>query len=359
MPEQTSGMPPCPSRRAALALGVGALAATTLAACGIRLEDDAPHVPLIPTRKPIAGESFLVGLWHECDELAQAAAALAGAAGALPVRLARLHREQSQVLRAELRRLGVPEKVLEAPPASATAPAGAGTPASSSSTAPTGGPEATAGVGSAGTGSPATSGTGAPTGGPQGLAAMEAAALGGPAFDSLAHAVSPAVPVFGAALAQRGAAASLLGTEVAWPEPAWDSPALAASFLDSTRAAVYGFQVVAAQSPTGAQGRLARSTLAALAARAVAQESLAAASAGPPPLAYPLPYPVTTPAAARRLAVHLLTELRSALARQLGSVGAGAGPLGSLVQWLAETEVLASRWGIALEAFPGLVAPAS
>jgi hypothetical protein len=55
--------------------------------------------------------------------------------------------------------------------------------------------------------------------------------------------------------------------------------------------------------------------------------------------------------------VHLLTELRSSVARELASAGASDGPLGSLVQWLAETEVLASRWGIALEPFPGLVAP--
>lgn len=356
MPEQTSGMPPCPSRRAALVLGVGALAATTLAACGIRLEDDAPHLPLVPTREPVAGEAFLVGLWHDCEALAAAATALGGAAGALPARLAGLHLEQSRVLRAELDRLGVPAKVLDAPAPSATATSRPAPTSGSPSRTGTG--TATSGSSTPGTGTPAT-GTTAAQGGPQGLAAMEAAALGGSAFRSLAHAVSPAAPLFGAALAQRGAAAALLGGEVAWPEPAWDSPSLAASFLESTRAATYGFEVVAAQSPTGAQRTLARSTLRALRARGLAQESLAGSSAGPPPLAYPLPFPVTTPAAARRLAVHLLTELRSAVARQLGSVGAGEGPLGSLVQWLAETEVLASRWGVALEAFPGLVVPAS
>jgi hypothetical protein len=328
MPEERSGMPPCPSRRAALGLGVGAVAAVTLGACGIRLEDDAPHVPLIPTRKPIAGESFLVGLWHECGTLAEAAAALGGAPKALPSVLAGLHRDQSQVLREELRRLAVPDKVLDRPSPTTTAP----------------GPSAT------------TSGPTSTTG-PQSLAALEGAAVGGAAFRSLARAVTPAVPLYGAALAQRAAAATLLGGTVAWSDPAWDSPSLAASFLESTRAATYGFQVVTAQSPTGAQQTVAASTLAALQARALTQESLAGDAAGPPPLAYPLPFTVTTPAAARRLAVHLLTELRSAVARQLGSAGASDGPLGSLVQWLAETEVLASRWGIPLEPFPGLVVP--
>jgi hypothetical protein len=335
MPEELSGMPPCPSRRAALGLGVGALAALTLGGCGIRLEDDAPHVPLIPTRKPIAGESFLVGLWHECGALAEAAAALGGAPTALPSVLAGLHRDQSQVLREELRRVAVPDEVLDEPNPSTTGPS------------PT----------TAGPSQSVTTGGSTSTTGPQSRAALEGAAVGGSAFRSLARAVTPAVPLYGAALAQRAAAATLLGGTVAWADPAWDSPSLAASFLDSTRAATYGFQVVTAQSPTGAQLTLAGSTLAALQARAVTQESLAGDAAGPPPLAYPLPFTVTTPAAARRLAMHLLTELRSAVARQLGSAGASDGPLGSLVQWLAETEVLASRWGIALEPFPGLVAP--
>lgn len=338
-------MPPCPSRRAALGLGVGAVAAVTLAACGIRLEDDAPHVPLIPTRKPIPGEAFLVGLWRECGTLTEEAAALGGAPKALPSVLAGLHRDQSRVLREELRRLAVPDQVLDQP-----SPA-------TSSRGPSAGTNAATGTPATGTPTAGTPTTGAPTGGPQSLAALEAAAVGGAAFRSLARAVTPAVPLYGATLAQRAAAATLLGGTVAWPDPAWESPSLAASFLESTRAATYGFQVVAAQSPTGAQRTLSGSTLDALQTRALAQESLAGDAAGPPPLAYPLPFAVTTPVAARRLAVHLLTELRSAVARQLGSTGASDGPLGSLVQWLSETEVLASRWGLALQPFPGLVAP--
>jgi len=335
-------MPPCPGRRAALGLGVGALAALALGACGIRLEDDAPRVPLVPTRKPIAGESFLVALWRECGALADEAGALGGAPKALPSVLAGLHRDQSRVLREELRRLGVPDTVLRQATPTATGTSGATSSASGTTT---------------GTGGPSGTSTAAPSDGPRGLAALEGAAVSGAAFRSLAGAVTPAVPLFGAVLAQRAGAATLLGGTVAWPDPTWQSPSLAMSFLESTRAAAYGFQVVAAQSPAGAQRTLAGSTLRALQARVISQESLAADAAGPPPLAYPLPFPVTTPAAARRLSVHLLTELRAAVARQLGSAGASDGPLGSLVQWLAETEVLASRWGVALQPFPGLVPP--
>lgn len=337
MPDEPTGMPPCPSRRAALGLGVGALAAMSLSACGIRLEEGAPHLPLVPTRKPVAGEAFLIGLWRECADLTRQASALGGAPAGLPARLAVLHDDQAEVLRQELLRVGVPGTVLD--------------------TAPTG-PTATGSTTTSSTGSTSTP-PAATGGGLRALAAHEAAVVGAPAFRSLAHAVSAAVPLYGALLAQRGAAATLLGGTVAWPEAAWDSPSLAAGFLDSTRAAVYGFEVVAAQSPTGAQRTLARSTLAALQAREHTQESLAGSAAGPAPLAYPLPFPVTTPAAARRLAGHLVTELRAAVARQLAQVGTSDGPLGSLVQWLAQTEVLASRWGLPLEAFPGLAAAKS
>src|SRR5688572_15163834 len=125
MPEDRAGMPPRPSRRGLLTFGVGSLAAMSLAACGIRLEDDAPRVPLIPTRRPIPGEGVLLSLWRDCDELAARATALGGATTAVPARLAALHRSQVAVLAAQLRRLGVPQKVLDeatsAPTTSASA----------------------------------------------------------------------------------------------------------------------------------------------------------------------------------------------------------------------------------------------
>ena len=51
--------------------------------------------------------------------------------------------------------------------------------------------------------------------------------------------------------------------------------------------------------------------------------------------------------------MQVLAELRASVARDLGSTGGDIGPLGALVQWLAETEVLASQWGVKLAAFPG------
>jgi hypothetical protein len=198
-----------------------------------------------------------------------------------------------------------------------------------------------------------------PTGGaastsPADLAAAEAADVASTAFPLLARVDARARPLAAALLSQRWAAATLLGTPRPVAVPTWQAAALASSFLDSTRAAIYGLQDVAAQSAAGAQLTLARATLAALQARAEIQEGLAGASAGPPPLGYSLPFPVATPAAARQLAVQVLTGLRASNARDLASAGAAAGPLGSAVGWLADTEVLASRWGVRLSAFPGL-----
>jgi hypothetical protein len=314
----------------------------SLAACGIRLEDDAPRVPLIPTRAPIAGEAFLIALWRHSDALAERAAGVGGPATGVPARLAGLHRRQVAVLRAELLRLGVPQKVLD----DASAPAATATTGSTS--APT--TRATTTATSTGT---TTAGT-SPVAGPKALAAEEASDLGPTAIASLARVPGSAVPLVGSLLAQRAAAASLLGAPATWPEPTWSAPSLASSYLESTRAAVYAFEVVAAQSPTGPQRTLALATLAALQSRASEQESLAGASAGPAALGYPLPFAVTTPAAARRLAARVLTDLRASVARDLGSTNGDLGPLGALVQWLADTEVLASRWGVRLSAFPGL-----
>ena len=342
MPTDVPGEHRSPSRRAVLAAGAGGLGALTLSACGIRLEDDAPRVPLVPTREPLRGESFLVALWRHTQDLEQRAAQLEGAATGLPARLVGLHRSQRTVLEAELVRLGVPRSVLGAGTTTA-APTTTTTTATSPSTGPSTG---------ASTGSP-TGGSAAASA--RSLGAAEASDLGPTAIAALAGSEPPLVALVGAVLAQRSAAATLLGAPATWPAPSWTQRSLAASYLETSRAAVYAFEVVTAQTPRGAQRTLATATLAALRARASAQEALAGDSAPPPALAYTLPFAVTTPAAARRLAVQALTGARGAVAGDLTSTGGDVGPLTSVVQWLGETEVLASRWGVRLAPFPGLV----
>lgn len=334
MPMDRAGAPVHPTRRQALALGLAATASLSLSACGIRFEDGGVG-PRPPARSPVPGESFMVALWSHTEDLA-ARAAGAGGAG-LPTRLAALHRQQATVLRAELLRLGVPDAELTR---SATTGPGTAT-------------AAAAGASSTPPAPPGSSTSGGRTTAAE-LAAAEASDLGPTAISSLSRVLAGSVPLVGSLLAQRSAAATLLGRPATWPDEAWKGQSLAATFLTTTRAAIYAFEVVAAQSPSGAQHTLATSTLSALRARAAAQEAMAGASAGPPDLAHPLPFPVTTPAAARRLAVDVLKRLRAAGARDLGTAGTDTAALGLLVRWLGETEVLASRWGVPLAPFPGL-----
>jgi hypothetical protein len=341
MPMDRAGAPVHPTRRRAIGLGLAAAATASLSACGIRFEDISPGSHPA-ARTPVPGEAFMVALWRHTEDLATRAAG-AGGTG-LPARLAALHRQQATVLQAELLRLGVPDA---GPTRSGVT--GEGTTGDGATTG-TGTATAASASGASPTGSSATGGrtTAAE------LAAAEAGDLGPTAITSLSRVMAGSVPLVGSVLAQRSAAATLLGRPATWPDEAWKGQSLAATFLTTTRAAVYAFEVVAAQSPTGVQRTLATSTLSTLRARAAAQEAMAGSSAGPPDLAHPLPFPVTTPAAARRLAVDVLTRLRAAGARDLGTAGTDTAALGLLVRWLGETEVLASRWGVPLAPFPGL-----
>jgi hypothetical protein len=344
MSDAHAGMPCAPTRRTALGALALAAAALPLAACGIRLEDDAPRVPLVPTREPLPGEAFLLGLWLGSGDLADLAGRVGGPAGSLPARLAPLHREQAAGLRSLLGRLGIPDRVVADAEAAhrAQSAAGTGTGTSSTTATPT---VSTATPGPvAGTAAPPTTAS---------LAVAEAEALSPESFAELAALSATAVPVAAAALAQRAAAATLLGKTVRWAEQPEVETGLAAAVLESLRSAVYGFEVVAAQS-RDAQRALATTTLATLRARAALVSTLAGEAAAPPALGYPLPFAVTTPAAARRLAVSVLGGLRASHAAAVDGSAGRAGSLASCVEWLAEAEVLAYRWRMAPQPFPGL-----
>lgn len=344
MPETC--MPSGPSRRSVLALlGLGA-AGAALSGCGIRLEDDAPRVPLVPTREPVPGEAFLLRLWLGSQDLAAQASALGGPGTALPGRLALLHRAQAEVLRTLLRTEGVPDSVVDDARERHTA-----TPSTTSSTTP-GGSAASSGTSGATPGASAT-GSGTTALSRSTLAAAEAAALSPESFAALAALTAKAVVTPAAALAQRAAAATLLGKVPAWPTQEQVSAELAAVALEATRAAVYGFEVVAAQS-AGAQRAQAVATLTTLKARVARLEQPAGDKAPPAALGYPLPFPVTTPGAAKRLALHVLEGLRASHAAATGRAARDATGLAATVQWLAEAEGLCHRWGTALQPFPGL-----
>lgn len=89
-------VPARPSRRLVL---TGALALTTgaLTGCGVRLEDDAPDIPFVPTREPIPGETALLAMLGTLES-ADGEHATA----------------RADRLRAALAESGVPERVLDA-----------------------------------------------------------------------------------------------------------------------------------------------------------------------------------------------------------------------------------------------------
>src|SRR5690606_7172588 len=108
------------------ALGAGALA---LSGCGVRLEDDAPDIPFIPTREPIPAESALIWLLQDCRDLRAADPATEAPYG-----------EQVAVLRSALYRAGIPIETLDDALTPTTTSAGAapsGSPTTTSATTTT------------------------------------------------------------------------------------------------------------------------------------------------------------------------------------------------------------------------------
>src|SRR5690348_9795298 len=104
---------------------VGVVAAVLpVAGCGIRLEDDAPRLPLLPTRTPIAGEAELVALTRDTADLAELADTVPGA---LAADLATLHRRQHTVLRDALLAAGVPAEALDGAATASATPSATGT----------------------------------------------------------------------------------------------------------------------------------------------------------------------------------------------------------------------------------------
>ncbi len=328
MRRMRAGGAPGPGRRALLA---GVLASPALlAGCGIRLEEDAPPVPLVPTREPLPGEDALTALTRACAELADGAEAVPGAvAGALvPV-----HRRQHTVLRTTLVRLGVPVEVVDAIPTQA-----AGTPSPS-----------------AGTPSPSASPSAGATPGAKAartaLGEVEGdAALGVRGFTDIAEELRDTVLSLHA---QRFAAAVLLtgsGPDVTGGPV---TSGIVEQLAGRTEAARYFLQVVAARSSGRARTR-ATTTLSAL--DQILSEQVSEGSAPPESLGVPLPFEVETAADATRLARRALGELRGAYGPRLGALREehGADGWAATTRWLGAVEAECHRWGLTLQPFPGL-----
>jgi hypothetical protein len=312
----TQGSRPGVPRRIVVAGVVSAVLSTT--GCGIRLEDDAPRLPLLPTRTPVPAEAELVALTRATAALAALAATVPGA---LEADLATLHQRQHGVLGTTLLAQGVPATDLEAPPT--------GPPTPSASASPASPPAARrAALASA-----------------EGGSAASAATFAGVADDLRATIAS--------LHAQRYAAATLLaGRPPTVPLDPVGGDRVGA-LASETAAAVYFLEVVSARS-TGDQRSRSDSSLAALGA--LLADQLAGGARPDTSLGHPLPFPVGDAAAAARLARDTLTTLRAGYGEHLAPlVASDGGPgLAALTRWLGTVEVESHRWGVALEPFPGL-----
>jgi hypothetical protein len=314
-------MPCVWSRRSLLvALAAGSLA--VLSGCRVELEEGAPQIPLVPTRVPMKDEKALLALLGRTTSLRSMAAAIGGAPTSMTGQLSAVHATQVAVIARLLRDGGMPGSTI-----------GAGR------TAPT-------------TNAPRT--TAAPTRPPLTPLAMLSAAEKDSVSDvSLGDVSNAHVALIGSMMAQRIAAVTLLGGTVAPVARAGLIGAEAVKLLEAARAAVYGFEIVAAQIDRTGRA-LAMSTLASLRSRASELQAMVGSSATPAPLGYELPFPVTDGGSARRLALHLLEALLTRQASSLAPATGDATSLATLVQWLGATEAIASRWGSPLTAFPGL-----
>lgn len=330
---------PTPSRRLVTA-GVLGAAVVVLSGCGIRLEDDAPRVPLVPTRSPIDGEDSLVRLLAAIQVAARAPVDAKAPISAL---LAPLHTRQATVLHDALRQRGVPAEELPAatpsPTPSASAPSG--------STAPT----------------PSTSATQAPAA-PSTVAAVENSIL--TAAIGVQAASADLRPTLLSTLAQAHAVLDLAGvtatpepalTPSAGPstDPAWSRPQALAPLISAVRTATYLLQVAGARSPLAVRDA-ARQSLTALHTLTSEMVEAAGDAAPAPDLGITLPHPVTTPAQAATLATEALTSLLSTFGSHLSLLGEddAAAAFATVPRWLGTVAAQGHRHGIALTPFPGL-----
>ncbi len=309
-----------------VALTVGSM--TALSGCRVRLEGDAPHKTDLPVRQPMPDEQALLWAHRDAVRLRNLAVGLRGSSTPLTELLATVHGLQANVFASVLRSGGVPPAEITAAPT------------------PTGTPTPTAG-----------SAASAPLSTPSGvseLATAEAEGLSAQALSGLTGISMGRVALFGTMTAQRAAAVRLLGGLLPSARTlTGPTGEVAAAQLVAIRSAVYGFEVVVAQ--TDASHRTAAAeTLGALRARSSELQLLAGSAARPIPLGYALPFPVSTPASALRLATHLMTALGESIASQLLAVTGDAAGLTGTVHLLADVCVHAVTWQVPLAAFPGL-----
>jgi len=275
-----------------------------------------------------------------------------------------VYAEQVTVLRSALYRAGIPIETIDAavtsppetspPPSTGSSPASTGSPTTDAAdTAPASTGTPAAATDSPTTASPTTTPPTDPTAGDPAAALRR--------IDELRECGAGLFPLVVSVLAQRWAAVRAAGGEVpvsalvAEPEHTWSFPHLASAFVDLTRAAVYGMQIVAAQSRDEAR-EAAIGTLAAIEQLEHEQTVRAAGRVQSRPIGYALPFPVNSEQSAARLATHVLGNLIDGYGGLLTTVtgSSQADTARDVIAWIGTAAHLAAPWGVPGTAFPGL-----
>jgi hypothetical protein len=330
-----------PGRRVVLGGALGAVMGLGTG-CRIRLEDDAPQLPLVPTREPIPAEAALLWLLADSGALARATAERADDYAA-----------QVAVLRTALLRAGVPVETVDSrlrahvtDPTTPTDVADSESPPEDRTTAvPTaeGEPQAAE----------------APGEEPDDPAGAALARI-----DELSRCGAGLFPLVTSVLAQRWAVVTDAGGEPSdiarLPEPArlWRFPHLAIPFGAASQAAAYGLEVVAAQ--TGDDLRVAaEESLGAVRRLLREQSARSGGSLDDPAAGYVLPFEVASEESAQRLATHVLAGLVDAYGGLLATVtGTPQQDVAvDVVSWLGTAAALGAAWEVPVAAFPGLRQP--
>ena len=338
-----------PTRRLVTVGALGA-AAVALAGCGIRLEDDAPRVPLVPTRDPLDAEDAMVRL---LAAVRAAAAAPYVTTDLLAPLLPPLHLRQATVLHDSLRQRGVPEAEL-----ATVTPTPSSTPSSS-------GPSATPTAASSASASMAPTSASTPSAAPRRtVAEVESSILA--VGVGLAGADPELRPTLVSVLGQAHAAVGL-ATPPRAPGPAagpaapagepppWSTPTVLVPLITATRRATFLLEVAAARSPLAVRTTWLHD-ITALQALAADLVDAAGEAAPPPDLGQTLPRQVTTPAEAATLATEAVATLLATTGAQLRTL-TDADPdaaFGSVPGWLGTVAATAHRHGSRITALPGL-----
>lgn len=313
--------------------------AILLSGCGIRLEEDAPHVPLIPERTPIPQEANLVALLHHMQSL-RAAVPAEYAAG-----LAR----QVEVLDSALRQGGVPADLLAAPTPSEidrTAP-------SSTTSASAGSSSTSTTPGASGSGSPSTSATTTDPAKPDAVGlALVASSAAQEVLPGAASALRPTLAAMTVSWDLLRQSLDSNATQMAL-HPGKLPQAAALTLLSAAREAVYGLEVAAARSG-GATRKRAIASLQTVRGRVSVLEGQLGDSAPATPSAYTLPLSVSDDSTARRLIRHLTAGLVTACGATLPEGTADPKTALASAGWLWESAALEAEWGAPWSAFPGL-----